>query len=457
MTAETKMESADQRGTRTFYHLLGNTLISGVTNMTVWFALIFYVYLETRSVMATSIVSGLYLAAVSLSGFWFGSLVDHYKKKHVMLLSGFVSMAIYAIGFAVYLSAPAGAFRDPGSLRLWIFVPLVLAGVIASNIRNIALPTLVTLLVPADRRDRANGLTGTATGIAFLITSAVSGLLVGQSGMYGVFVLALLMMAATIAHLLTLPIPEKEVVHLDGERARLDIRGTLAIIAAVPGLFALIFFTTFNNFLGGVFMGLMDAYGLSLISVEAWGILWAVLSCGFIVGGLAIARWGLGPNPLRALFGANIVIWTICCIFTIQPWIALLAIGMFIYLCVVPFIEAAEHTIIQKVVPPERQGRVFGFAQSIELAAAPLTTFLIGPIAELIFIPFMTTGPGVQLIGGWFGAGADRGIALVFTLTGVVGLVVTLISMNTKYYRLLTDRFMRGEPESLPQAGLAAG
>jgi DHA3 family multidrug efflux protein-like MFS transporter len=63
----------DPANTRTFYHLLVNTLVSGVTNMTVWFALIFYVYLETRSVMATSIVSGIYLAAVALSGFWFGS------------------------------------------------------------------------------------------------------------------------------------------------------------------------------------------------------------------------------------------------------------------------------------------------------------------------------------------------------------------------------------------------
>ena len=68
---------------------------------------------------------------------------------------------------------------------------------------------------------------------------------------------------------------------------------------------------------------------------------------------------------------------------------------MFIYISVVPFIEAAEHTIIQKVVPQERQGRVFGFAQSVEMAASPLTTFFIGPIAELFFIPFMTTGAGV--------------------------------------------------------------
>jgi DHA3 family multidrug efflux protein-like MFS transporter len=427
---------------KTFYQILGNTLLANVTNMTVWFAMIFFIYLETHSVTATSIVSGIYLVAVAVSGIWFGSLVDHNKKKNVMILSGFVSLVIYSIGFMIYLTVPAETWKDPTSPTLWMFVPLLLLGVIAGNLRGIALPTLVTILIPEDSRDKANGLVGTTTGVIFLITSAISGFLVGHSGMYLVLILSMVVMAISIAHLLTLKIPEKEIVHLDGKPGKVDLRGTFAVVAAIPGLIALIFFTTFNNFLGGVFMGLMDAYGLSLVSVQVWGVLWAILSCGFIVGGLFIARFGLGKNPLFAMFAANICIWIISSVFTIQPSILLLCVGMFIYISVVPFIEAAEHTIVQKVVPLERQGRVFGFAQSVEMSASPLTTFLIGPITELIFIPFMTIGAGVDLIGGWFGTGADRGIALVFTVTGVIGLIVTLIAMNTKYYRLLSDRYM---------------
>jgi DHA3 family multidrug efflux protein-like MFS transporter len=429
---------------KTFYQILGNSLLANVTNMTVWFALIFFIYLETRSVTATSVVSGIYLVAVAVSGIWFGSLVDHHKKKNVMILSGFVSLVIYSIGFAIYLNVPPETWKNPANPTLWIFVPILLLGVIAGNIRGIALPTLVTILIPEDSRDKANGLVGTTTGIIFLITSAISGFLVAHSGLYLVLILAVVVMAISIAHLSAMNIPEKEIVHLEGKPGKVDLRGTFAVVIAIPGLIALIFFTTFNNFLGGVFMGLMDAYGLSLVSVQVWGVLWAVLSCGFIVGGLFIAKWGLGKNPLFAMFAANVCIWVISSVFTIQPSILLLSIGMFIYISVVPFIEAAEHTIVQKVVPLERQGRVFGFAQSVELSASPLTTFLIGPIAELIFIPFMTTGAGVGLIGGWFGTGADRGIALVFTLTGLIGLLVTLVAMNTKYYKLLSDRYMNG-------------
>ena len=111
-------------------------------------------------------------------------------------------------------------------------------------------------------------------------------------------------------------------------------------------------------------------------------------------------------------------------------------------MCVVPYIEAAEHTIIQKLVPAERQGRVFGFAHSVEQSASPLTAFVIGPLTQFVFIPFMTTGAGVQLIGSWFGTGPDRGIALVFTVTGVIGLVMTLISMRSKFYHQLAASYL---------------
>ena len=123
----------------------------------------------------------------------------------------------------------------------------------------------------------------------------------------------------------------------------------------------------------------------------------------------------------------------------------LLAGGMFVWLCLIPVVEAAEQTILQKVVPPERQGRVFGFAQSVEQAASPVTAFVIGPIAQLFFIPFMTTGAGVDLIGSWFGTGSERGLALLFTLAGVVGLIVTLLAMRSRSYRLLSAKYQQPE------------
>ncbi len=91
----------------------------------------------------------------------------------------------------------------------------------------------------------------------------------------------------------------------------------------------------------------------------------------------------------------------------------MLAIGMLVWMSMMPIIEAAEQTVLQRVVPFDHQGRVFGFAQTIENAASPLTAFMIGPLAQYVFIPTMRDGgTGADWIGGWFGVGSERGLAL---------------------------------------------
>jgi MFS transporter, DHA3 family, multidrug efflux protein len=451
---------------KTFYKLLFSSLLAGTTNYYVWFALTYFAYLQTRSVISTGIVGGMFLAGTVLSSFWFGSIVDHNKKKHAMLGSSVASLTFFAIGFIIFLTAPQGAFSHVASPYLWAFIMILLCGTTAGNIYNIALPTLVTVLVPEDRRDKANGLLGSVMGVAFALTSVFSGVVLGYWGMYWILVTAILATLLAILYLALTPVPEKnlpagrqEIIHTTSQPAeavlagktseeitpagRIDIKGTISAVKAIPGLLGLILFNTFNNFLGGVFMALMDAYGLSLVSVQVWGFLWGFLSMGFIIGGLIIAKKGLGKNPVRTLFLTNIIMWTVCIFFTIQHSIILLSAGMLIYLILIPFVESSEQTIIQKVVPQERQGRVFGFAQSVEQAASPLTAFMIGPIAQFIFIPFMTTGRGVDLIGGWFGTGPGRGLALVFTLTGIIGLAITLLAMRSNSYKLLSKRYLQ--------------
>jgi DHA3 family multidrug efflux protein-like MFS transporter len=409
------------------------------------------VFLETKSVIATSVMAGVFTTTVAFSGFFLGSLVDRYPKKRVMLLSSLSSFFLYALAGAIFVSTPPAVFQDASNVTLWVFIVLALFGAIAGNLRGIALSTIVTILIPEENRDKANGLVGTTTGVAFLAASIFSGLAIGFLGVAWMLVLAIGLTLLVVIHLWRISIPDfparepEEALQASPQENGVDIRGTILAINLVPGLFALIFFHTFNNFLGGVFMSLMDAYGLLLVSVQVWGALWGFLSLGFIVGGLVIARKGLGPNPLRMLFLANVAMWTICIFFTIQASIVLLTVGMFIWLCLIPVVEAAEQTILQKVVPPERQGRVFGFAQSVEQAASPITSFLIGPIAQLIFIPFMTTGAGVELVGGWFGTGTDRGIALLFIVSGLIGLIVTLIAMRSYSYRVLSESYHKQE------------
>ncbi|MGH7290835.1 MAG: MFS transporter, partial [Myxococcota bacterium] len=318
---------------------------------------------------------------------------------------------------------------------------IILLGAVVENLRSIALSTTVTLLVPVERHANANGLVGTVQGVAFMITSVFSGLAIGMLGMGWTLAIAIVLTVAALVHLLFIRIPEPAREATSEKRPLIDLRGSVRAVAAVSGLFALILFSTLNNLIGGVYMALMDPYGLTLFPVEWWGGVLGVTATGFIIGGAFVAKFGLGRNPIRTMLIFVIVMGVLGSLFTIREWWWLYALGIWLYMCLIPIVEAAEQTVIQKVVPYETQGRVFGFAQAFEAAAAPVTAFLIAPIAQFWIIPYMDSNAGEDTWGWLLGEGEARGIALVFFFSGLVMVVLALLAFRTRAYRTLSEEY----------------
>jgi len=74
-------------------------------------------------------------------------------------------------------------------------------------------------------------------------------------------------------------------------------------------------------------------------------------------------------------------------------------------------------------------------------------------------IPFMTDGWGAEVIGPWFGTGQARGIALVFVVTGLIGLLVTVAAMFSRPYRRLGAAYAAGsrDAEAVAAEPITAG
>ena len=449
MSAARPSQSIDKG--RAFTQVLVNTFIANLTTNFLWFALTFWIYLETRNVLATAFLGGSYMLLLAVLGVPFGGLVDRWRKKRVMVAAQLITAVAFALALALFLVLPGDAFTSLGSPALWALGALVLAGAVVESARGIALSTTVTLLVDADARDRANGQVGIVNGLTFAVTSVFSGLAVGRLGMSWTFVIATVLTVLSLVHLWFVRIPEPEIVHADGVPKPVDFGGAWAGIVAVPGLIALIVFSTFNNLLGGVFMALMDPYGLTLVPVEVWGFIWGGVSFGMMLGGLWVARFGLGAKPLRALLLANVVMWTVGIAFTLRENIWLTTIGILIWISIMPVAEAAEQTVLQRVVPYEKQGRVFGLAQAVEVAASPISAFVVGPVAQFWLIPYMATPEGRAAWGWLLGEGQARGIAAVFVLAGVVGLAATLLALASRPYRTLSDAFTAAPADGATQ------
>lgn len=428
-------------GMRTFAQVLVNTAVANVTTSYLWFALTFWVYLETRSVLATGIIGGAYMLLVAVFSMVFGTIVDRHRKHRVMVFAGTATLIAFGIAAIIYLVFPESTLLDLSGPMFWAFGGIILLGAVIENMRNIALSTTVTLLVPLERHANANGMVGTVQGLAFMVTSVFSGLSIGLLGMGWTLIIAVALTTVALIHLLTLHIPEEN-PQASGERSPLiDFRGSILAVRAAAGLFALIIFSTFNNFIGGVYLALMDPYGLELFPVELWGIVLGVSSTGFIIGGLLVARFGLGRNPIRTMLLLVIVMGFLGAMFTIREWWWLYAVGIWLYMVLIPAVEAAEQTVIQKVVPFRTQGRVFGFAAAFESAAAPITAFLIAPIAEFVIIPFMNSRSGQDSLGWLLGEGQARGIALVFLAAGGIMILAAIGAFFTRSYRRISAQY----------------
>lgn len=439
-----------------FIQVLVNTAVANVTTSFLWFALTFWAYAETRNVIVAGVIAASYMLFVSLFSMFFGTLVDRFRKKAVMAWATLVALIVFTLDATLFFAIGEAAIIDLGRPWFWIFAVVLLAGAVVEQLRGIALSTTVTLLVPGERHANANGLVGTVQGVGMIVTSVFSGLSVGFLGMGGTLVIGIGALTLTFLHLLTLRIPERRIVTAEQVTRWVDVRGGWLAVRAVPGLLALVLFTTLNNLFGGVAMAVMDPYGIEMFGVQGWGIWFAVMSTGFIAGGAVVAAKGLGSNPIRTMLLLVAAIGTAGALSAIREHGWVYIVGVWLFMAMIPAVEAAEQTVIQRVVPYEKQGRVFGFANTFEAAAAPITALLIAPLAELWIIPALRTEDGIRFWEPLLGTGNNRGIALILLISGIACVLLAIIAMRTPQYRLLSREYADSAEGSLVDDNRAA-
>lgn len=174
MTHHHEHEIPLKKRKRTFNIVLGNCLVAAVTNAFVWFAIVFWAYLNTNSVIATGFIGGIFAVLNTISAFVFGSIVDHNTKKNVMIYSSIGSLICYIIAAVIYFLSPQEAFTHVDSWLLWAFAIMVMVGSIIGSLRYIALSTTVPMLFPLEEHAKANGKIGTMNGVSFALTSVAS-------------------------------------------------------------------------------------------------------------------------------------------------------------------------------------------------------------------------------------------------------------------------------------------
>ena len=206
-----------------FKRLLWNALLSGVMGYFLWFALTFWVYLETHSVIATSVIGGAFAVFSAVFGMFFGTFVDHHRKHTAMVRRlGQSRWLLYGLAIVQYSlvvdrasAATCTAFTSGSSWR-----SSSPARSSATCARSPCRPR-VTLLVPEETTVIGRtGMVGTVMGVSFTITSVLSGLVVGRLGMGWALRDRRGVTALAVLHLLTIRVDEPEPAAIGRRRAR---------------------------------------------------------------------------------------------------------------------------------------------------------------------------------------------------------------------------------------------
>ena len=163
--------------------------------------------------LATGIIGGSYMLLVARCSIWFGTVVDRHKKRSVMIFASAFTLALFLAAAAFYALLSDATLLQLNQPWFWLFTAIILIGAVVENMRNIALSTIVTLLVKKEKRANANGLVGTVQGLGFIVTSVFSGLYIGLLGMGWTLAIACVLTAAVFIHMLFVQIPEKGVAH----------------------------------------------------------------------------------------------------------------------------------------------------------------------------------------------------------------------------------------------------
>jgi MFS family permease len=399
------------------------------------FVLGVWVYQQTKSVTAFSLISFFTvlpeIALLPLAGV----IVDRCDRRRVMLL-GVLGSGL--CGAVLALLAVAGR------LQLWHIYLMLTAGSAFQSVQFPALSASITLIVPRRHLSRANGMISLGTSLAMVAAPLVAGIFLNVVGLTTVLLINVATYAFAVVTLCVVRIARPERPASPGGAAPSFWREAAQVWRYVAGqreLMALLLLFAITNFTTGIVQVLLPPLILSFTTPEALGTIMSAGGVGVVLGSVMVSVWGGPRRKVRAILVSTLVRGVVLFLAVLQPSPVLVGAAAFIFLFCDPLIFTASQTIWQTKVAAEVQGRAFAMRRLVAWSALPLAYLVAGPLTDRLFEPWMAAqGPLARTAGGVLGVGPGRGIALLFIVLGALTVVAVAAAALYRPLRELEHR-----------------
>mgnify|MGYP005836527087 CR=1 FL=1 len=384
---------------RSFFAIWTGQQISLIGSVLGEFALIWWVTKTTGSATILAMATLLTLLPQVFLGPFTGALVDRWNRRRVMMVAdAFVAAASAALAYLAWSQ----------QLAVWHLYLIMVARALGGIFHWPAMQASTALMVPKEHLPRVAGLNQTVRGALNIAAPPLGALLVGALPLHGIMLIDVLTALVAIVPLwfVQIPQPVRQPVAF-GTRPTLlhDVKEGMRYVWHWPGAFALLVIASLINLLVNPAFVLMPIlvtkhFGGEAMQLGALNSAWGV---GIIVGGTLLSIWGgfrrRIVTSLTGIVGMGVGILAVgLAPATLFP---MALVGLMLAGTMNPIANGPIHAILQSVVAPEMQGRVFMLIGSMAAAMTPLSMVVAGPVADAVGVRvwYVVGGVGCLLMG----------------------------------------------------------
>jgi MFS transporter, DHA3 family, macrolide efflux protein len=396
---------------RTFLIVWLGQVVSQVGTTLTGFGLGFLTYQRTGSATAYGLILLATLGPQVIASPFLGVLVDRRDRRVVMVVGHAGAGACSLLMAALHLM---------GLLEVWTILLLVSVSACFIALEFPAFSASTTLLVPKEQLGRANGLVQLGFAVAQVAAPLGAGVLLAASDIGVILIIDVVTFLFAISVLLAVELPRPA----DTETGR-EAQGSVFAEAGYGwrflrdrrGLLAMLLFFGAVNLNLGMVQVLVTPLILGFSTTEVLGAVLSVGGAGMLTGSLVMAAWGGPRRKVYGVLGFGVVQGLAILLATPFLSASLFAGAAFLVFFALPIMASTSETIWQRKVPPDVQGRVFSFRVVVAGGALALAYIVAGPLADGVFEPLLSEGGALTgSLGGVFGVGAGRGVALLLAL-----------------------------------------
>ncbi|MBN8883760.1 MAG: MFS transporter [Salana multivorans] len=355
---------------------LGGQTVSLFGSMLVQYAVMWYLTLTTKegTVLALATIFGFVpQAVISIFG---GVWADRHNRKY-LAMGADTAIAIATFGLALVMIS--------GTTNLWLIYAVMAVRSAGAGIQTPAVSALIPQIVPANQLLRINGLNQSIQAGMMLLAPALAALLYANLEIGSILFIDVVTALIGVGLLALIPVPTLRRVAEDRPAYFADLAGGVRYISGhrlVRWLLGLFFVVMVLAGAPGFLTPLMVArsFGEEMWKLTALEISFSV---GMMIAGATIGWWGQKTGRIRLLALSSVAFGLFTVGLGASPTLWVFLTFMFLFGLAVPAFSTPSMTIFQEIVPPERQGRVFGFVGIVSAVAMPLGMGVFGPIADV--------------------------------------------------------------------------